>query len=574
LVFLAIFVPFCIGAGLVFVERERSERASAERFAERQAALDRVLRELSVEAAVNERARWARFAEEEGTGRPAALLWLRALAADVLIAGGDPKALEPALELAARAGVTGEEMRFARLLLDLTGPDAQATAREVAARSAVSVPNALERTVSALILERVGSSDARRWHHLAVEQAAVEQSPPIALPKLFLARFEWLAGSREEAERLALELGDARAPARHALELGVRFRTAPEPVLREAAALGSVPKPLAAVPLVARALVAEAQGDHPAARRALQQAFAGASSSFELEWLARRALDAHQPELALAAKSELERQKNYSAALELEAIVHAFHGELVNAEQSLRKLPEGSVWLTAVESVRAYEELNPERITFKLGAEERESLSRADALRGVLTGAHADYGEPRGSELWSLFVGVDWALDNGDFVRAKRILDAWPKQEPSAAVLVRRARLARLTGDIKQALDHAERAVMSGGAPRAWIERVEALLAHGDGKGAFIAWSEAGDHLGRARELLEIHVLIAANSWGHAKEKLARIALPAEDATFVERVLFARALAVLQDPRRPYVRELLGQHPRNAELLAASALFR
>lgn len=490
----------------------------------------------------------------------AALTWLRERAVRGLLAGGAEIGFEDPTNRAREVGVDASRTAFAPIASYLFQNDTAGAAAALARSDKVGEADAFYQLFAGLTFERAG--DARALERY---EAATKLDPDLFVAQVLFVRAMAEEGDPARAAELARALREKypTRPETAALVVLAWARNAgpgaaPTELKEVAGGEAALPAPLAAVPHAARALVALEEHKIDDAKPELSKALEKADSPGMATFIGNIALSTGDEALARrAALAAVSYAATYPAARVLAARVAILGGRLDEALKAAEELPEALPEAAVIVAGVAYERLDGERVERALEALPEKSGATAGGTwaQSLLSGKPRGLsGEKLAREandevLWADLVAMDEALDTGDVDAANRIAESWSKGARPLR-LTRLARLARVQGKNDEALALSQAALEAGPTPRAFAERVRALVAADKASDAVALFKTNPNGGGPLAKWLRAYAIASSGKVEEARGILAGEDPPPVTAPAPLRLAAAMAYGAVKDSRK------------------------
>ena len=484
---------------------------------------------------------------------------------------GSDDALASSIEKARAAGADEATLGFA-LVAEATLRNELALAAKRAEPARISgEKNAMFRYVNGVLLERLGSPDARSEY-----ASAVSLSPGFGPPKLRLLRLQVLAGEGEPLEAAKKE-GTLDAAALAALDAwswaartanGQAAEAPPTLSMTSADVSRTLHPVFSAVALLKKAPDPKGSATDPTLKQAILDAESPNLATFFGAIASRRGDEAGT---VLAAERALALAPSFAPAIALlseNALRTGRYQELLSGSKALSPITSA-----ALRSLVAYETGDAEALG-ALAKSDVTSIAEVSQLRlALLSGptlpsddAMADY--RRRDPVHGELCAVDRLVLLGELAEAKKIVASWSDGTSHAARALRVGRVLRAEG----AFPEADKALLV--APSGWQPQLERALVGAEARESRSrARSLATDErAGPAGPLVEVFILARDGDVDAAKAKLASAKLPSDSAPWLERIVAALALVEVDDERgAARLASLSGALPKNVDLTRAAA---
>jgi tetratricopeptide (TPR) repeat protein len=506
--------------------------------------------------------------EVDPASRRAANLWLKNRVLASLLRPEPPSGLVSAVSRARELGVPEVELYSGRIASKLASGDLADGAGLLRRWDEAAKRDAMYQLAAGALLDEAGDARARARY-----EAALALDPHLWAAELLRATSALYEQGPGAARPLAIatigHLGDQ--PCTRALSAllwvveGDPKR--PMPANAEVGDDAKLPRSLAAVPYLVRALKSIGARDPAGAREAIRKGLKVGTSPAGAVRLGRLALQAGDEELAgRAALVALGLSPAHPGALELAGRWALVSGQLEDANRAAHLLdPPASNRLGALVGYEGADLGAFDQACTALGQTERGLCAARPILAGrplpQTVAEVAAVGRPW-AELWA----ADAALDAGNLPKALELVSSWdPELRQRAPGLVRAARLERYRGHGAEAIQLSGRAAELGPAtPRLVAEREFSL---GDGRHGQAALEYAERHaaaFGAEGAWLVVFALARAGRLEDAQRRAQDLTPPSEGSVLV-RVVVGRGLAAARDRRAPgYLTNLMrvvGEHP-------------
>lgn len=483
---------------------------------------------------------------------------------------GAGESLAEAIEKARGQGADDATLGFALVAEATLRNDLPLAAKRAEPARVSGEKNAMFRYVNGLLLERLGSPDARSEY-----ASAISLSPGFSPPKLRLLRLQVLAGESEPllAAKEEGALDDATLAAfdawawavsaangRGAAEPPTLSMTSADvsrtlhPVFSAVAMLKKAPDPKGAAtdPTLKQAIL-DAESPHLAA-------FFGAIASHRGD----------EVSTVLAAERALALAPSFAQAIALlaeNALRTGRYQELVAGSKALSPITSG-----ALRSLVAYESGDAAGLA-ALAKSDIPSVAELSQVRlSLLVGptlpneeTMADY--RRKDPVHGDLCAVDRLILLGELAEAKKIVAAWPNGDTHAARALRVGRLLRAEG----AFTEADKVLLV--APAGWYAQLERALVGAESRESRArARSLATDErAGPAGPLVEAFIIARNGDVDLAKAKLASAKLPSDGSPWLERIVATLALVEVDDAQgATWLSNLSAVLPKNTDLNRAA----
>jgi tetratricopeptide (TPR) repeat protein len=513
----------------------------------------------------------------------AALLWVRERVLRAIESESESQGIDSAIGRARQAGVSEEDLAFARIGSFLAQGDTAGGAALVPQWDDRVKKDPYFQLLAGAALERAGDLRALERYQLAVNL-----DPELVAARVLVVRAIILEADPAKGLELARDLrnkwGDRpEGPALIALAWARDPARGPSPIEADQAKSrrSELPLALQPVPSAVEALEAMQRRADVEAKAALNRALTAATTPGVATWLGSIALALGDDEMARrAALQAVAFSAIYPQARVLAARVALAGGRLDEALKAVSELEANLPDVAIVRATVAYERQDLGALSLALDALSPELRSRpelaalvrgADVLRGDVAFDSARLKKMASPEVaWGDLIAADAALESGNLAAAKELIDKFAKDKPPRAL-----RLARLLRYMErpQEADEPSRTAFAGlASPAAVIERVMVLLALEKVEEARGVVVKGAPQLGPMGSWLLAYVDADGPRAAEARAKAASLEVPPSRAPVAFRLLAAMALADLGDKRRggELLRSLARQLPKNPDVFIAS----
>jgi hypothetical protein len=485
---------------------------------------------------------------------------------------GSDESLAASIEKARGEGADEATLGFALVAEATLRNDLVLAAKRAEPARVTGEKSALFRYVNGVLLERLGSPDARSEY-----ASAMSLTPGFGPPKLRLLRLQVLAEEREplEVARQEAALDPPALAALEAWEWAVRAangRAASEPPPTLSMTSADVSRTLhpvfSAVALLKKGPDPKGAPTDPTLKQAIVDAESPSLATFFGTIAARRGDEAGT---VLAAERALALAPSYTPAIGLlseNALRTGRYQELLTGSKALSPITNA-----ALRSLVAYETGDAATLG-ALSKSEIASIAELSQVRlALLVGPTLPSDEAMSAyrakdPVHGELCAVDRLVLLGEVVEARKIVASWSDGATHAARALRVGRVLRAEG----AFTEADKSLLV--APSGWQAQVERVLVGAEARESRSrARSLASDdRAGPAGPFAEAFIIARDGDVDLAKAKLASAKLPSDSAPWLERIVATLALVEVDDERgAARLSSLSGALPKNTDLSRAAA---
>jgi len=536
----------------------------------------------------NAETRLARAFELDPLSSTTALLWVRNRVLRLLEAEGESQGIDTAVRRARQMSVPEAELAFARIASALSQGDTAGAVALVPQWDEHAKQDPYYQLLAGVALERAG--DLRSLERF---QLAVNLDPELAPAQVLLARAVLLEGDRSKGLELARSFRTkwAERPEGAAL-MGLAWARDPArgPLPSEAdlsqVRPGALPLALRPIASAVEGLQAMEKNAPSQAQAAIERAISLANTPAIATWLGSLALQIGDDVLARrAALQALSFSAVYPPAHVLSARVALAGGHIDDAMNAMAELDASSPEVAVVRAAVAYERLDASALTLAVEAlspEVRASpqlsalVKAPDVLRGTSVLDPTRLRALAASEVaWGDMIALDAALDAGNLVVARELIDRFHDARDRPPRALRVARYLRYTDHAADA-DVPSKLALTLPTARSVLERVLVLRANQKADEARSLVAKNATLLGTMAPWASAYVDAEGPRAGDARARAALLEIPPPGAPLAWRMLAALTMVELGDKKRSIdlVRALAHVNPRNPDIVLAADAFR